>query len=260
MSRAIASALMLAGLVLAYPPLPTAAYDLRGPGLPKGMVLLVTDRMDCTYKGGYRMKHDKAFRVEILASAGRVVSRQRVTWEKYLYSSGVGPRAESSTSHPLTGRTALFVRADDWSATLEGEAGTVGSLEQPWSPHDVYHPTRRVKIGDSWDVPDEELKAHLLLTGNIRADSAKARMRLVRLAEVAGQRCAVVEGTISVEGRFKHLDDGLKMTGKFIIFRSLRHGLDLKSRDDCDFEIRRTGSTQTGRQTLEYTVRVEKKP
>src|SRR5262245_41143291 len=43
MSRAIASALLLAGLVLGYAPLATDGHDLRGPKLAAGTVLLIKE-------------------------------------------------------------------------------------------------------------------------------------------------------------------------------------------------------------------------
>jgi hypothetical protein len=261
MSRAIASALLLAGSVLAYAPVPSDGYELRGPALPKGTVLLVTDKMHCQYEGGFNHTIDKTFRVEVLAVKGRDITKQRIAWEKYLHHSGPDGAVGTSRPNPLTGRAALFEKAAGWSATLEkvtGDDRLTG--ERPWSTDDVYYPTRRVKVGDSWDVPEAELKEHLQHTANIRADVAKARMRFVRLAEVSGQRCAEVEMTMSIKGRYRDHALALEMNTKLVSFRSLRHGLDLKTRSEGDFAQGTGDSKMTGRQVCEYTLTIEKKP
>jgi hypothetical protein len=275
MSRAVASALMLAGLVLAYAPLPTEGHDLRNRKLAAGTVLLVKEVsrmsdgvMEIDAGGPEKRKMNvstaKEQRVELLAVEGnRRVTKQRVTWVKF--SQKMDDGAVSDQKNPLGGRTMVFeLKKGGWESKGPEEGGPLAGLTA-WSADDVLFPARRVKPGDTWDVPEKELKAHFKEVMKADLDVAAAKGRFKAVEVVGGESCAVVEVELRIKGKMEMNGSSVTIdsAGKMILWRSLRTGLNVRATTDASQTLslsKPLALKMTAKQHSEHRLSVEKKP
>jgi hypothetical protein len=282
MSRAIATALLLSGCVLAYAPVATDGHDLRGPKLAAGTVLLIketgrlTDGVLELDLGGGTTKRTKMEyttakerRVELQAVEGRQVTKQRVEWARFDQTIRVDG-GEVEKTNQLAGRAVVSERKKGaWSSSVEApKADDPANLLAgfyPWSADDLFFPARGVKVGDSWDVPEKELKDHYKEVLKTDLSSARAKVTFKALETVGGEPCAVVEIALKIKGTTD--TDGVAMgveaTSKLTTRRSLRTGLNVRVKMESEVTTTLGGSLtgkMTARESSEHTLTVAKKP
>jgi hypothetical protein len=277
MSRAIASALLLAGLALAYAPLPTEGHDLRNRRLPADTVLLIKESsrltdgvMEIDVGGGtQKMKLNtstvKEQRVELLAVEGnRRVTKQRITWVKF--DQKVDRDGEvSDQPNPIRGRTVVFeLKKGGWEPKAPDPDGPLTGCVA-WSADDVLFPARRVKPGDTWNVPEKELKAHYKEVMKADLDTATAKGRFKAVEMVGGESCAVVEVELRIKGKVEMNGTPVTMdsTDRMTLWRSLRTGLNVRTTMDGSLSFSTSTPLtlkMTAKQRSEHTLSVEEKP
>jgi hypothetical protein len=277
MSRAIASALLLAGLALAYAPLPTEGHDLRNRRLPADAVLLVKEvsrmtdgvlEIDAgggTEKRKMNLSTVKERRVELLVVEGnRRVTKQRITWVKF--DQKVEHDGEvSDQKNPLRGRTVMFeLKKGVWEPNADVREGPMAGV-LAWSADDVLFPARRVKPGDTWNVPEKDLKAHYKEVVKADLDTATAKGRFRSVEVIGGEACAVVEVELRIKGKMEMNGTPVTMysTDRMTLWRSLRTGLNVRTTMEGSLSFSTSTPLtlkMTAKQRSEHTLSVEKKP
>lgn len=281
MRHALASALLLAGLTWPFPPAPTDGHDLRGGGVARGTVLLLeesgrlSDAILEQEVGGKRVPIEmgytaaKTARLEVLAVEGRRPVKYRVAWSRFDRALTLAG-AQIDKESPLAGRAAVFERkAGAWSAAVEkprpGDPANLLALVRPWACDESLYPARRVKVGQSWEVPEADLKAYFLEAAKMKLSSGKGRGTFEAVESVDGEPCAVVAFTFTLSGTTE--SDGTTFTtdskDRWVVRRSLRTGLTLRGKTESESRSTLGGDLKgklTGKESAEMTLKVDKAP
>jgi pimeloyl-ACP methyl ester carboxylesterase len=134
---------------------------------------------------------------------------------------------------PLHGRTVIGHKTgEQWAFRLASgrpdadQSAALVELAGNYAP--VLYPSRRMRIGESWEVGATSMKRWL---GHdlIRSDG-RARLTFRGLAEFSGERCAVIDATIDAVGQLEDPDGNLlelRIGLEGTIYRSLESHLDL---------------------------------
>lgn len=258
------------------PPLPPPkGHDLRGPAIPKGLVLTI--KTTATMKDG-ELSLDPgtgkmSFKVSFTGSSEKVAELLAVTarqpthvrtkvvndLQKAEYA-GQGAPPTVATPSPLIDQVVESKLVEKkWQHVLANEKSTdeiksaLGKFG-PWSPEDGLFPPRKVRVGDSWDVDTKDLVTFAGGGAKVKGFTGKGKGKLRAIERYRGEPCAVVEYTLTTKGT-QH--DGpmaltVASTIKLTVYRSLRLGITLRSVAEADikasgdqFKVSMTGVQKT---------------
>jgi len=255
MSSGVAAMLIIAGgLSTAKPLAEDKTYDLRGPAPTKGqvfvskMTLKIKDA-DTTLKiMGMNLKLKMTMNVigeeeqKVLAVDGRNVTKcqSKITKERAEITTDFGGMNQAMTQPTeLEGEIVISERVEGnkWKHSLvdtkptEKQKKELDNRNGIENEDDLY-PAEKVKVGHTWKV---EAKALTKLFGNSFTDiKGELNQKFVKVEEVEGEECALVESEGTVKGKMKD-DDGMptldvEMELKVKSWRSLKTGVELKGK------------------------------
>jgi hypothetical protein len=227
------------------------AYDLRGPAPKKGQVYHTTMKMtiknaDLTLKvAGQTLKLKQTMVVtgeeeeKVLAVEGRQVTRSqaRVIKDHLEMTDDAG----ETEKHPgeLEGEVIISERTGEgkWKHSLVDTRPTdkqKKELDKRLGPEndDELFPEGKVKVGHVWTVDAAAMKKFF---GNAFTDiRGKLNQKFLRVEEVDGEKCAVIEAAGPIRGKMKDDDgDGLldvELDLKATSWRSLKTGVEVRSK------------------------------
>lgn len=119
---------------------------------------------------------------------------------------------------------------------------------------DDLYPAEKVKVGHTWKV---EAKALTKLFGNSFTDiKGELKQKFLKVVDVDGEECAVIESTGMVKGKMKD-DDGqptldVEMDLKVTSWRSVKTGVDLKEK--FEGKIKLAGTQKIDDAKVEITM------
>lgn len=258
------------------PPLPPAkGYDLRGPALPKNLKLTIKTTASMkdgqlsldignnpiSYKVSYTGGSEKV--AEMLAVTGRQPThiRTRVVRDSQTAEyAGANAPPSVTTPSPLLGQTVESKLADKkWKHAVTAEkvsdemTAALGRFA-PWSPEDGLFPARKVRVGDSWDVDTKDLVTFAGGGVKLKGFTGKGKAKFRAVERCQGEPCAVVDYDLTTKGtqQESNVTMTLASTIKLTVYRSLRHGVTLKSVAEADikatseqFKLSMTGTQKT---------------
>jgi hypothetical protein len=242
----LAVPLLLAGALLARPPLPEAkGHDLRGPALKKGLVLTVKATSsikdadleltgpDDVIKTKTSTTQSRELKHELLAVEGRTTTKQRVTVVKMKQTSTVmGTEIEVPT--PLAGHAFVCAKVNgEWKVKPEKAGADLPGSEDamlPWLAEDDLYPARRVKVGESWAVGAKAMQKYYGEWARMTDVTGKMKGKLRAVEKFQGERCAVVDFEARVKGKLKAGATVMsyEATSRITVYRSLSSGINLK--------------------------------
>lgn len=223
-----------------------AGYDLRGAAPETGRVVRSVLRFQLTegnilitvgdqsVQGAVEMNGLQVTEDEVLAGEG--LSRVRLRYLRdTLDIRRVFDREVERDSErgPLHGRTVMGRKSgEQWAFRLANgrpdadQSAALVELAGNYAP--ALYPSRRLRIGESWEVGAASMKRWL---GHdlIRSDG-RGRLTFRGLAEFGGERCAVIDATIDAVGQLEDPDGNLlelRIGMEGTIYRSLESHLDL---------------------------------
>jgi hypothetical protein len=229
-------------------------YDLRGPAPEKGQIyhtkmLFEMKGADVTLKvGGQTLKLKQTMTVtnvedeKVLAVEGRQVIRSQAKVTKDFVEIVVDNDGQQSTdkhAEPLEGEVILSERTGDgkWKHSLVDTKATEKQkkeLDKRLGPEndDELYPEGKVKVGHTWTVDAAAMKKFF---GNSFTDiKGKLDQKFLKVEDVKGEACAVIEGSGPIEGKMKDDDESsdlkVKMDLKITSWRSLKTGVELKTK------------------------------
>ncbi len=228
-------------------------FDLRGPGPKKGQItvskqVFVIKDADVTLAvGGVPVKLKQTMTItseeeeKAVAVEGRQVTRSQTKVikdeMKAVTALDGGQEEESDEPGALAGQVILSDRVGDakWKHRLVEATPTDEQRKEldkrlgPECDDDLYPPAP-VRPGHTWDVDAAKLRRHF---GNeFKEMTGTVKQKFVRVEEVNGDRCAVIESTGPVKGKMKD-DDGdldFEMDLTATTWRSLRLGVDVREK------------------------------
>ncbi|MBX9578696.1 MAG: hypothetical protein K2X87_00160 [Gemmataceae bacterium] len=227
-------------------------YDLRGPAPKKGQVLAsgtvfkITNAEVRLKVGGMELEARQTLtatedeEVTFLAVDGRQVTKARTKVVKEKVDTVTtlgGADMEDSKDGDLDGEVIVSERTGPgkWKHSLvdtkpnEKQQKDLDKRVGPESDDDLY-PEGKVKVGHEWTVDATALQK--VFGGSIQDLKGKLKARFVKVEEVDGEECAVVEMSGTIKGVAKE-DEGdlaveMDMTGT--TWRSVKTGVDVKDR------------------------------
>lgn len=227
-----------------------ATYDLRGPAPAKGQVVV----SDTTFKikgaavtinvGGMKLDATQTLtatgveEVKVLAVDGRQATKvqTKVTKEKVQTATTLGGQTMDDTkAGDLEGEVIISERTGPgkWKHALvdtkpsDKQKKELDKRVGPENEDDLY-PAGKVKVGHTWTVDATALQR--VFGGSITDLKGKLKMKLLRVEDVDGVPCAVVEAVGKISGVAKEdegtLDVELDLVGT--TWRAVKTGLDVK--------------------------------
>jgi hypothetical protein len=232
------------------PPVPKR-YDLRGPALKKGLVLVVSTTSEMkdadadTVSGEGVVNRSKAsgklareLKYELLAVEGRVATRQRLTFNKATLTSTMNG-VEGKVPLGVDGKAFLCEQraGGKWKVKLDKGSGDhmTDSLEKvltPWAPGDDWVPAERVAVGATWWRGSKALQDSFSEWGRLKDAKGRLRGKLRAVQKYRGEPCAVIDVELTIKGRTQVpglLPMDVDVTSKVTIYRSLETGINLKA-------------------------------
>lgn len=229
------------------------AYDLRGPAPVKGQVYVSKSVMriknaNVTVKAAGQtidIKQSMTMTGEeeekVLAVEGRQVTRSQakvIKDEVATVAEFAGQTQEETKKNELQGEVILSERTGDgkWKHSLVDAKPTDEQKKEldkrlgPENDDDLF-PAGKVKPGHAWAVDAAAMKKFF---GNSFTDiKGKVDQKFVRVEDVDGEPCAVVESTGPIKAKMKD-DDGdgnlsVELELKSTSWRSLKTGVDVKA-------------------------------
>lgn len=227
-----------------------AGYDLRGPAPKKGMVWHTKSTMrvknaDVTVKaGGETIKLKQTLTVtteeeeKVLAVEGRQVTKSRAKVIKDQTEVTADGEKKVETNE-LEGEVIVSERTGEgkWKHTLVDNKPTDKQKKEldkrigPENDDDLY-PAGKVKVGHAWTVDAAAMKRFF---GNSFTDvKGKLKQKFVRVEEVDGEECAVIESSGPIRAKMPDDDADEPMDVEFDLkataWRSLKTGIEVKSK------------------------------
>lgn len=250
-------------------------YDLRGPAPKKGQVFTSTMKLkikdaDTTLKVAgqtvnLKMTMDMIGEEEqkVLAVDGRNVTKcqSKILKERADIATDFGGGMTMTQPTELEGEIVISERVGDnkWKHTLvdnkpsEKQKKELDNRNGIENDDDLY-PAEKVKVGHVWKV---EAKALTKLFGNSFTDiKGELKQKFLKVEEVDGEECAVVESTGLVKGKMKD-DDGkptldVEMDLKATAWRSIKTGVELKG--TFSGKIKLAGKQKIDDQSVDITL------
>ena len=228
------------------------AVDLRGPAPKKGEVLVsksVFKIKNADVKlnaAGMKIEVKQSLtateedEVKVLAVEGRQATKvqTKVTIEKTESITSLGGNdMEDKKDGDLQGEVIISERSKDgkWKHSLVDTKPTEKQKKEldkrvgPENEDDLY-PEGKVKVGHTWTVDASALQR--VFGGSITDLKGKLKMKFVKIEDVNGEACAVIEAVGVIKGIAKEdegtLDVELDMVGT--TWRSVKTGVDVKDR------------------------------
>ena len=251
-----------------------AEYDLRGPAPTKGQVVVKKSTfkiknatvaikvMGMGLDAKQTLTATEEEEVKYLAVEGRQVTKAQTKMVKehvVTVTSLGGNDMEDDKAGDLEGEVIVGERSKDgkWKHTLvdtRPSAKQKKDLDKrigPESDDDLY-PAGRVKVGHKWTVDAAALQR--VFGGSITELKGKLNMKLLRVEQLDGEECAVVESKGKITGVAKE-DEGdlnveLEMDG--LTWRALKTGIDVK--DTAKGKIRMYGKVEMDGQKLDLDL------
>ena len=229
-----------------------AAVDLRGPAPKKGEVTVsksVFKIKNADVKlqvAGMKLEAKQTLtateeeEVKVLAVEGRQATKvqTKITKEKVETSTSLGGQDMDDTkAGDLEGEVIISERSKDgkWKHSLVDNKPNdkqKKELDKRVGPEneDELYPEGKVKVGHTWTVEASALQR--VFGGSITDLKGKLKMKFVKMEEVDGEMCAVIEAVGVIKGVAKEdegtLDVELDLVGT--TWRSVKTGLDLKDK------------------------------
>ena len=229
-----------------------AAVDLRGPAPKKGEVTVsksVFKIKNADVKlqvAGMKLEAKQTLtateeeEVKVLAVEGRQATKvqTKITKEKVETSTSLGGQDMDDTkAGDLEGEVIISERSKDgkWKHSLVDNKPNdkqKKELDKRVGPEneDELYPEGKVKVGHTWTVEASALQR--VFGGSITDLKGKLKMKFVKMEEVDGELCAVIEAVGVIKGVAKEdegtLDVELDMVGT--TWRSVKTGLDVKDK------------------------------
>src|SRR5438876_7845208 len=227
-------------------------YDLRGPAPKKGQVTVSKTTFkiknaDVALKiGGMKLDAKQTLtaveedEVKVLAVEGRQTTKAqtKVTKEEVETSTSLGGQEmNDKKAGDLDGEVFISERTGEgkWKHSLVDNKPTDKQKKEldkrvgPENEDDLY-PAGKVKVGHTWTVDAAALQR--VFGGSITDLKGKLKMKFVKIEEVNGETCAVIEAVGVIKGVAKEdegdLDVELDMKGT--TWRSVKTGLDVKDK------------------------------
>ena len=229
-----------------------AAVDLRGPAPKKGEVTVsksVFKIKNADVKlqvAGMKLEAKQTLtateedEIKVLAVEGRQATKvqTKITKEKVETITSLGGQDMDDTkAGDLEGEVIISERSKDgkWKHSLVDNKPNDKQKKQldkrvgPENEDELY-PEGKVKVGHTWTVEASALQR--VFGGSITDLKGKLKMKFVKMEEVDGEMCAVIEAVGVIKGVAKEdegtLDVELDMVGT--TWRSVKTGLDLKDK------------------------------
>ena len=229
-----------------------AAVDLRGPAPKKGEVTVsksVFKIKNADVKlqvAGMKLEAKQTLtateedEIKVLAVEGRQATKvqTKITKEKVETSTSLGGQDMDDTkAGDLEGEVIISERSKDgkWKHSLVDNKPNdkqKKELDKRVGPEneDELYPEGKVKVGHTWTVEASALQR--VFGGSITDLKGKLKMKFVKMEEVDGEMCAVIEAVGVIKGVAKEdegtLDVELDMVGT--TWRSVKTGLDVKDK------------------------------
>ena len=229
-----------------------AAVDLRGPAPKKGEVTVsksVFKIKNADVKlqvAGMKLEAKQTLtateedEIKVLAVEGRQATKvqTKITKEKVETITSLGGQDMDDTkAGDLEGEVIISERSKDgkWKHSLVDNKPNDKQKKQldkrvgPENEDELY-PEGKVKVGHTWTVEASALQR--VFGGSITDLKGKLKMKFVKMEEVDGEMCAVIEAVGVIKGVAKEeegtLDVELDMVGT--TWRSAKTGLDVKDK------------------------------
>ncbi|MBA4062255.1 MAG: hypothetical protein C0501_00850 [Isosphaera sp.] len=252
----------LAAVLAAGPgPADDKTYDLRGPAPTEKKTVVSKKKStikgaDVTLKAAGQTIDGKQTLVEtteeevkVLAVDGRQVTKAQtrvVKDEADTVLSVFGQEMKESKKGDLHGEVIVSERTGPgkWKHRLVDNKPTEKQQKEldkrvgPENEDDLY-PPGKVKVGHEWEVDAAVLQR--LLGGAISDLKGKMKLKFLRVEDVDGEECAVVESSGKITGVAKE-DEGdlaIELDVKGLTWRSLKTGVDV--RDKAEGKVKMSG-------------------
>ncbi len=229
-----------------------AAVDLRGPAPKKGTatvsksVFKIKNADVKLQVAGMKLEAKQTLtateeeEVKVLAVEGRQATKvqTKITKEKVETSTSLGGQDMDDTkAGDLEGEVIISERSKDgkWKHSLVDNKPNdkqKKELDKRVGPEneDELYPEGKVKVGHTWTVEASALQR--VFGGSITDLKGKLKMKFVKMEEVDGEMCAVIEAVGVIKGVAKEdegtLDVELDLVGT--TWRSVKTGLDVKDK------------------------------
>jgi hypothetical protein len=228
------------------------AVSLRGPAPKKGEVTVsktVFKIKDADVKlnvAGMKIEAKQTLtateeeEVKVIAVEGRQATKvqTRITKEKVDSTTSLGGQTmDESKDGDLQGEVIVSERSKDgkWKHALVDNKPSdkqKKELDKRVGPEndDELYPEDKVKVGHTWTVDAAALQR--IFGGSITDLKGKIKMKFVKIEDVDGEPCAVVEAFGVIKGIAKE-DEGtldVEMDMKGTTWRSLKTGIDVKDK------------------------------
>jgi hypothetical protein len=251
-------------------------YDLRGPGPTKGQVFLTKQTLkikdaDTTLKiMGMTLKVKVTMDVvgeeeqKVLTVDGRNVtkSQSKIIKERADVSTDLGGMNMTQTMPTeLEGEVVISERIGEgkWKHSLVDTKPTDKQKKELDNRNgiendDDLYPAEKVKVGHSWKV---DAKALTKLFGNSFTEvKGELKQKFLKIEDVGGEECAVIESTGLVKGKMKD-EDGqptldVEMDLKVISWRAVKTGVDVKEK--FEGKIKLAGTQKIDDAKVEITL------
>ena len=276
--------LLLAALALSLPAATPAAetYDLRGPAPVKGAVYearthaeIKDAKLTIDVKGQeillkQSIDDEQVQRVKVLAVEGYAVTKAEVTVVKNRVvidtTLPTGQGQSDDKAGELDKQVYLTELKDGkWKNTLVDATPTdeqkkkLARVEGPTGVE--MYPAEAVAVGHAWTTSAADARA--VVGDGVSAPGGKVDHKFLRVEEVGGEQCAVIESTGKIKGTVpepgKAVAPAMAFDFKAVTYRSLKTGLDVKGTVTGAMKL--TGTVQVGGNdadtTLEGKVTVE---
>lgn len=236
-------------------------YDLRGPAPKKGQVLysklvMKVKNADMTVKlmgQTLTLKQTLTMTTEeeekLLAVDGRQVTKSQAKVIKdrvEIAADFMGQTMDSKEVNDLEGEVIVSERVGDgkWKHTLVDTKPTdkqKKELDKRIGPEndDELFPEGKVKVGHTWTVDAAAMKKFF---GNSFTDvKGKLKQKFVKVEEVNGEPCAVIETAGPITAKMKDDDDdsdlAIALDLKATTWRELKTGVDVKAKFEGKIKI-----------------------
>jgi hypothetical protein len=249
-------------------------YDLRGPAPSKGQTLVTRtifkiSKADVTLKSaGQNVKATQTLsstdeeEIKIIAVDGRQVTnaQTKVTRDKVdtITNQGDGDMNDTKAGD-LEGEVIISERtgAGKWKHTLVDNKPTDKQKKEldkrlgPENQDDLY-PAGKLKVGHTWTVDATALQR--VFGGSITDLKGKLKMKLVKVEEIDGVTCAVIEAAGKITGTTKEDDGdlGVELDLKRTTWRSIKTGIDVK--DKVEGRIKASGTVKMDGMEVEVVL------
>ncbi len=263
------------------PPAPAAAraetYDLRGPAPQKGMAFnsqttftirnadTVISAMGQTLQTKMTLKMISDEDNKVLEVNGRTVTKSQafIRKERAVITSDFGGGMEITEPTQLEGQTVISERIGEgkWRHKLLDNQPTDKQKKEldnriGIENDDDLYPEGKVAPGHEWEVPATALRR--LFANSFTELNGKIKQKFLRVEELDGDKCAVIEAHGRIRGKMKN-EDGeptidVNMELQVTVWRSLATGLEVKGTfsgtihlkgkqkvDDAELEIEMKG-------------------